>query len=115
MMEAERTFSIGWHYEHWFGLHPEAAAHITGLHPAIAAMIGVEASVAHLPVVLEQPVLLMKPRTIGSRTCEASGFFSPLHNALRSSVTIRRTLTADEVDASVARLRAEAERVATGP
>jgi len=114
MMEAERVFTIGWHYEYWFGMHPTAGAAITGLHPAIAAMIGVEASVTHLPTPLEQPVILMKRRQIGSRTCEASGFFSPLHNALRSATQIRRTLSPDEVDATLARLATEGDRLAAG-
>lgn len=114
MIEAERIFTIGWHYEHWFGMHPTAGATITGLHPVIAAMIGVEASVAHLPTPIEQPVMLMKKRLVGTRTCEASAFFSPLHNALRSATHIRKTLTPDEVDAVLARLAAEADRVAAG-
>lgn len=114
MMEAERIFTIGWHYEYWFGMHPTAGGAITGLHPAIAAMIGVEASVRHLPTPLEQPVILMKQRLIGSRTCDASSFFSPLHNALRSATQIRRTLTPDEVDATLARLHAEGDKVAAG-
>jgi hypothetical protein len=114
MMEAEHIFTIGWHYEYWFGMHPTAGSAITGLHPAIAAMIGVEASVANLPTPIEQPVILMKPRLIGSRTCEASGLFSPLHNALRSAAHLRKTLTPDEVDAVLARLDAEADRVAAG-
>jgi len=114
MMEAERIFTIGWHYEYWFGMHPTAGAAITGLHPAIAAMIGVEAAVKDLPTPLDQPVILMKRRLVGSRTCEASGLFSPLHNALRSATQIRRTLTPDEVDAALARLQAEGDKVAAG-
>jgi hypothetical protein len=111
MMEGARTFTIGWHYEYWFGMHPTAGAHMTGLHPLIAAMIGVEASVAQLPTPLDRPVILMKPRQLGSRTCEAADFFSPLHNALRSAVEIRQTLSAEQVDALVKTLHAAGDQV----
>jgi len=113
VMEAEHPFSINWHYEYWFGVNGDAAAHLTGLHPAIAAMIGVEASVAKLPTPLDRPVILMKPRALGSRSCEASEFFSPLHNALRSAVEIRKVLSPDEVDAALRVLQDEAARLLT--
>jgi hypothetical protein len=106
--EADRTFSIGWHYEYWFGVRPEAGARLTGLHPLIAAMIGVEATVDDLPMVKGQAIVLMKRRMLGSRTCEVGGFFAPLHDALRSAVHIRRRLTGEEVDGWVRDLEAEA-------
>ncbi len=43
--EEAMAFAIGWHYEYWRGLRPEAAARASGLHPLVAAMIGVEATV----------------------------------------------------------------------
>lgn len=107
----ERTFSIGWHYEYWFGVRPEAGARLTGLHPLIAAMIGVEATVDALPLVNGQAVVLMKRAMLGSRTCEVGGFFAPLHDALRSAVHIRRRLTGEEVDGWVRELEAEADEI----
>jgi hypothetical protein len=110
-MDIERTFSIGWHYEYWFGVRPEAGARLTGLHPAIAAMIGVEATVDDLPVVKGQAIVLMKRGVLGSRTCEVGGFFAPLHDALRSAVHVRRRLSGEEVDAWVRDLEAEADQI----
>ena len=112
MMEEEKIFSIGWHYEYWFGVNPEAAARITGLHPLIGAMIGVEAQLKHLPIVRRQAVILMKPRLVGSRTCKVSDFFAPLHDALRSGVLIHHELLPEEVDTTLAELRADADQVA---
>jgi hypothetical protein len=111
MLTSERTFSIGWHYEYWFGVRPAAGARLTGLHSLIAAMIGVEASVSDLPAVRGQPIVLMKPAMLGSRMCEAGGFFAPLHDALRSQAAIRRRLSGDEVDAWMRDLDAEADRL----
>jgi hypothetical protein len=110
-MEAERTFSVGWHYEYWFGVQPEAGARLTGLHPLIAAMIGVEATVDDLPTVKGQAVVLMKRGLLGSRTCEVSGFFAPLHDALRSAVHLRRRLSGAEVEGWLRDLAAEAEQI----
>lgn len=111
-LEQELTFSIGWHYEYWFGAHPEAAAAITGLHPQIGAMIGVEAQLRHLPLARNQAIILMRPGKVGSRSCKVSDFFPPIHDALRSGVLIRHELTPDEVDTTLAELRAEAEKAA---
>ena len=111
MTESEGTFAIGWHHEYWFGVEPAAGARLTGLHPMVAAMIGVEASVRDVPSVRGQAVVLMKPGVLGARTCDANGFFAPLHDALRSQVEIRRRLSGDEVDAWIRDLVAEAARL----
>ena len=91
-------FNVGWHYEYWWGLQPEGAAGVSGLHPLVAAMIGVEASVHDLPAFRGQSVMLMRPGRFGSRACDI-GFFAPLHDALRSRVTVVRKLPPAEVDA----------------
>lgn len=112
-LEGDPIFSIGWHYEYWFGVNPEAAAQITGLHPLIGAMIGVEASLRALPLARGQAIILMKPRLVGSRTCKVNDFFPPLHDALRSGTLIVHELTPEEVDTTVAELRGDAEKLAT--
>lgn len=112
MLEKEMTFPIAWHYEYWFGVHPDAAAAITGLHPAIGAMIGIEAQLRHLPLTRNQAIILMRPRKVGSRTCKVSDFFPPIHDALRSGVLIRHELSPEEVDTTIAELRADAEKAA---
>lgn len=104
------TYEVGWHYEYWWGVAPEGAGRRLGLHPLIAGMIGVEATVHDLPEVLGQAILLMRPKVLGSRGCDMS-FFAPLHSALRSRVTVLRKLGAAEVDALCHRLRAEAEKL----
>jgi hypothetical protein len=109
--EGVSFFAIGWHYEYWWGLRPEAAARASGLHPLVAAMIGVEAPVSDLPKFRGRPVILMRPAWLKSRTCDL-GFFSPLHDALRSRTTVLRHLSALEVDALCAELRAGAEHPA---
>jgi hypothetical protein len=109
-MERAMFFAVGWHYEYWWGLRPEGAARASGLHPLVAAMIGVEATVHDLPDFRGRPVILMRPARLGSRSCDA-GFFSPLHDALRSRVTVLRQLPPTEVDALCDELRAEAEKL----
>ena len=102
------SFSVGWHYEYWYGLRPEAAARALGLHPLVAAMIGVEATVHDLPEFCGGPVILMRPALLGSRRCDLS-FFAPLHDDLRSRVNVLRHLPPAEVDALCDDLRAGAE------
>jgi hypothetical protein len=109
-MEEGMTFAIGWHYEYWWGLRPEAAARTSGLHPLVAAMIGVEAPVHDLPAFRGRPVILMRPALLGHRGCDV-GFFAPLHGALRSRVTVPRQLPPAEVDALCDDLGAEAEKL----
>lgn len=104
------AFAVGWHYEYWWGLEPTAYAQASGLHPAIAAMIGVEATVHDLPPFRGQPLLLMRPGRFASRMCDIS-FFAPLHGDLRSRVTVLRHLSPEEVDALCADLRAEAAQL----
>jgi hypothetical protein len=104
------SVTIGWHYEYWWGLRPEAAARRSGLHPLAAAMIGVEATVHDLPEVGGRPVILMRPAFLASRSCDY-GFFAPLHGDLRSRVTVLRALPPAEVDALDAELRAAAEGI----
>ncbi|MBN1429720.1 MAG: hypothetical protein JXB07_15225 [Anaerolineae bacterium] len=111
IMEEAMDFSIGWHYEYWWGLQPEAAAQSSGLHPLVAAMIGVEAPVDNLPEFHDQPVILMRPKMLGYRGCDIGGFFAPLHDALRSRVTVLRQLPPEEVDALCNALRADAEKL----
>lgn len=109
-VEEGSSFAIGWHYEYWWGLRPEAAARALGLHPLIAAMIGVEAMVHDLPEFRGEPLILMRPAKLGYRGCDL-GFFAPLHDALRSRVTVVRQLPPADVDSLCAELRAEAERL----
>ena len=73
-------------------------------------MIGVEATVHDLPEFRGQPLILMRPAMLGSRICDAT-FFSPLHDALRSRVTVLRRLPPAEVDALCDDLRSEAEKL----
>ncbi len=108
--EAGMTFSVGWHYEYWWGLHPEGAARELNLHPLVAAMIGVEATVHDLPEFRGRPVVLMRPAKIGSRACDIN-FFAPLHDALRSGVRVLQRLTSEEVDALCEEMRAEAAEI----
>jgi hypothetical protein len=56
-------------------------------------------------------LILMRPKRLGYRACDVS-FFSPLHEALRSRVTVLQQLTPAEVDALCDDLRAEAEKLA---
>lgn len=107
-LEEAVTFAVGWHYEYWWGLRPEAAARASGLHPLVAAMIGVEATVHDLPEFRDRPVILMRPAMLGHRGCDVR-LFSPLHDALRSQVTVLRQLPPAEVDALCDDLCAEAE------
>jgi hypothetical protein len=109
-MEEEMTFAIGWHYEYWWGLQPEAAARVSGLHPLVAAMIGVEATVHNQPPFRGQPVLLMRPAMVKQRHCDVR-FFSPLHDALRSRVTVLQQLPQGEVEALCDELRSEAKKL----
>jgi hypothetical protein len=109
-MEEAMVFAVGWHYEYWWGLHPEAAARASGLHPLVAAMIGVEATIHDLPEFQGRLVILMRPARIGSRNCDVS-FISSLHDALRSRATVLRQLPAAEVDALCDDLRAGAEKL----
>lgn len=108
MLECDRWFSIGWHYEYWFGIRPGSAAtaRLTGLHPEIAAMIGVEASARHLATIRGQAVVLMGPGKFSSRACDAK-FIAPLHAAQRSGVSMRRRLAPDEVDTWLRDLQTE--------
>jgi hypothetical protein len=126
-MEEDMFFDIGWHYEYWWGLRPEAAARAWGLlqeprggaepHEALArelgmlsaALIGVEAKVHDLPAFRGQPLILMRPARL-TRSCSV-GFFAPLHNALRSRTTMLRQLPPAEVDTLCDNLRAEAEKL----
>jgi hypothetical protein len=109
-MRQGESFNVGWHYEYWWGLRPEAMARRTGLHPQVAAMIGVEATVHDLPEFRGRPLILMGPGRFAMRACDVS-FFPPLHDALRSRVTVLQHLTSAEVDALCDDLRAEAERL----
>ena len=104
-IEEGMFYSVGWHYEYWWGFRPEAAARATGLHPLVAAMIGVEATVDNLPEFRGRPVILMWPARFGSRQCDLN-FFAPLHEALRSRVTVVRQLPPAEVDTLCDELRA---------
>lgn len=106
-LESADSFNVRWHYEYWWGLEPAAAAKAIGLHRAVAAMIGVEATVHDLPAFRGRPVMLMRPGKFRSRACDMS-FFAPLHDALRSGVSVKRHLTADEVDTLCEGMRAEA-------
>ena len=72
-------------------------------------MIGVEATVHDLPEFRGQAILLMSPKLFGSRLCDMN-FFAPLHDALRSRVTVLRKLHAVEVDSLCQDLRAVAEK-----
>lgn len=107
---ADMSHAIGWHYEYWWGLNPAGATRRFDLHPLVAGMIGVEATVHDLPAVRGEAVLLMRPRWLGSRTCDLS-FFAPLHDALRRRVIVLRRLPAGEVDALCESLRTEAEKL----
>lgn len=104
------SFSVGWHYEYWWGLNPAAAARRRDLHPLVAAMIGVEATVDDLPEFRGRAIMLMRPKAFGFRQCDLN-FFAPLHDALRSRVTVLEKLAAAEVDALCDDLRAEAEKL----
>jgi len=108
-IEEGMFFAVGWHYEYWWGIRPEAAAQASGLNPLVAAMIGVEATVHDVPQFRGQPVILMRPARIGYRGCDAA-FISPLHDALRSRVTVLRQLPPREVDALCDDLRSEAKK-----
>jgi len=109
-LNAANVFSIGWHYEYWWGLSPEGAARARGLHPLVAAMIGVEASARDLPSFQGGPLILMRPRQLGARYCDMS-FFAPLHDALRSRATIEARLSPSEVDDLCTALRSEAGKL----
>lgn len=109
-MVEEMFFDVGWHYEYWWGLRPEAAGRASGLHSLAAAMIGVEATVHDLPEFQGQSVILMRPAILGRRSCDGA-FFSPLHDVLRSRVTVLRHLSSIEVDALCDKLRIEAEKL----
>ena len=109
--EQRGSFAIGWHYEYWWGLQPEAVARARGLPPQLAAMIGVEVTLDQLPEFRGQRLLLMRPARMAGRRC-SPGFLAPLHDALRSGVTVLRQLPAIEVDALCDLLRAEAEQMA---
>jgi hypothetical protein len=52
-------------------------------------------------------VILMRPGAFANRQCDV-GFFAPLHEDLRSRVTILQHLPAAEVDALCDELRIEA-------
>jgi hypothetical protein len=110
IIEKGMNYQVGWHYEYWWGLHPDGAARIRKVHPLVAAMIGVEATVHHLPEFRGQPVILMRPKMLGSRMCDMN-FFAPLHDALRSRVTVLRKLANVDVDSLCQDLRAEAEKL----
>jgi hypothetical protein len=110
VVERGMMCSVGWHYEYWWGLNPAGAARRRDLHPIVAAMIGVEATVHDLPEFRGQAVILMRPKLLGSRLCEMT-FFAPLHEALQSRVTVLRKLPDVEVDSLCQDLRAEAERL----
>ncbi len=110
LIEKGMSFSVGWHYEYWWGLHPAGAVRRLNVHPQAAGMIGVEATVHDLPEFRGQAVLLMRPKLLASRQCDLS-FFAPLHDALRSRVTVLRKLPEGEVDSLCHDLRAEAERL----
>lgn len=73
-------------------------------------MIGVEAPVHNLPEFQGRPIILMRPAMLKSRSCDVS-FFTPLHDALRSRVTVLRKLPAAEVDTLCDELCAEAEKL----
>jgi hypothetical protein len=109
-IEAGMSYQVGWHYEYWWGLHPSGAARKLDLHPIVAGMIGVEATVHDLPEFRGQAILLMRPKLLGSRSCDMS-FFAPLHAALRSRVTVLRKLSAVEVDSLCQDLRAAGEKL----
>jgi hypothetical protein len=104
------SYQVGWHYEYWWGLHPAGAARRRNVQPLVAGMIGVEATVHDLPEFRGQAILLMRPKLLGSRLCDMN-FFPPLHDALRSRVTVLRKLPAVEVDSLCQGLRAEAEKL----
>jgi hypothetical protein len=110
LIEEGMSYQVGWHYEYWWGLHPSGAARRRNVHPLVAGMIGVEATVHDLPEFRGQAILLMRPKLLGSRLCDIS-FFAPLHDALRSRVTVLRKLPAVEVDSLCQDLRAEAEKL----
>lgn len=105
-LDASGSFPIGWHYEYWWGLQPEAAARARGLDPQLVAMIGVEATVHDLPACNGQPVVLMRPRRM-QRRCDL-GLFAPLHDALRSQVAVLRQLSGAEVASLCKELQAAA-------
>lgn len=109
-LEEAMSFQIHWHYEYWYGLAPQGAARATGLHPLVAAMIGVEAAADDLPAFRGQTVILMRPALLPNRSCDV-GFFAPLHDALRSGVTVVRRLAPSEVDALCGELEAEAKKI----
>lgn len=109
-IEEGASYHIGWHYEYWWGLHPDGAARRLNVHPLAAGMIGVEATVHDLPEIRGQAILLMRPKLFGSRLCDMN-FFAPLHDALRSRVTVVRKLPAVVVDSLCHDLRAEAEQL----
>lgn len=105
-------FAIQWHYETWLGVDGRAAARTNGLHHLVAAMIAVDVDLRNLPRFENQAVMLMRAGVLGSRTCLAGEFFAPLHDALRSSIEIRQTLTANEVSAWLERLERGAASLA---
>lgn len=110
IIEEGMTYDVGWHYEYWWGLQPAGAARLRNVHPLVAGMLGVEATVHNLPEFRGQAILLMRPKMLGSRLCDMT-FFAPLHDALRSKVTVLRKLPAAEVDVLCEELRAEAEKM----
>ena len=105
--EQRGSLTIGWNYEYWWGLQPEAVVRAHGLHPQLAAMVGVEVKLDQLPEFRGQRLLLMRPARMAERRCSL-GFLAPLHDALRCGVTLLRQLPATEVDALCDLLRAEA-------
>src|SRR5262249_18006512 len=109
-IEKGMSYAVGWHYEYWWGLHPAGAARRLNVHSAVAGMIGVEATVHDLPEFRGQAILLMRPKAFASRLCDMN-FFAPLHDALRSRVTVLRKLPAVEVDSLCHDLRTEAEQL----
>lgn len=110
LIEEGMSYHVGWHYEYWWGLHADGVARKRNVHSLIAGMVGVEATVHNLPEIRGQAILLMRPKLIGSRMCDMN-FFAPLHDALRSRVTVLRKLPAVEVDSLCHDLRAEAVKL----
>lgn len=86
-------FSIEWMYYPWYAW--------PGL--ALASMIGVEMELGELPHFEGRPTLLVGPKVFGSRSA-GSDFFPPLHDALRSGISLVRELDSGECAALLGRM-----------
>ena len=103
--------SAAFGYFHYLGLRPDKT--LDTVIGSVGWLWG-EAPAFTTPVWKNQHVVLLDKLSLGSRGWD-SGFFAPLHDALRSSVVIEEMLSPSDVNALVTNLAQAAQAARQNP